>query len=262
MPPQESPANRHINEGAGDAGGILLGFASGLVVQSTRASSPDHRGAFQAALNAFVAEERTLEDLGGLTGSTSRQSGLYPHRGQADRASLEPPGVESPDYPPPPTDSFRRSKGWGCGGIFPIRLGQPRRRSSLGRDELLQGGATQKYPVILDGLLSNFEMELTVSFPVWHLGRNLLARHLACGFSNGLLVKALGLSLLLAARHPDSLAVGGSVLGLQEWLKEVKRYGQDDGRALLRGDLPHRLKQPKLQRRRALQTVSGLPEAL
>ena len=27
-------------------------------------SSPDHRGAFQAALNAFVAEERALEDLG------------------------------------------------------------------------------------------------------------------------------------------------------------------------------------------------------
>jgi hypothetical protein len=30
-------------------------------------SSPDHRGAFQAALNAFVAEERAIEDLGGLT---------------------------------------------------------------------------------------------------------------------------------------------------------------------------------------------------
>ena len=43
-------------------------------------------------------------------------------------------------------------KGGGCGGIFPIRLGQSRRRSSLGRDELLVGGATQKYPVILDGL--------------------------------------------------------------------------------------------------------------
>jgi hypothetical protein len=27
-------------------------------------SSPDHRGAFQAALNALVAEERALEDLG------------------------------------------------------------------------------------------------------------------------------------------------------------------------------------------------------
>jgi hypothetical protein len=62
-------------------------------------SSPDHRGAFQAALNAFVAEERAREDLGGLTGPTSLQNGLYPHRGQADRASLEPPGVESPDYP-------------------------------------------------------------------------------------------------------------------------------------------------------------------
>jgi hypothetical protein len=47
-------------------------------------------------------------------------------------------------------------KGGSCGGIFPIRLGQSRRRSSLGRDELLLGGATQKYPVILDGLPIQF----------------------------------------------------------------------------------------------------------
>src|SRR5215211_3976257 len=112
--------------------------------------------------------------------------------------------------------------------------------------------------------LSSFEMELTVSFPVWHLGRNILARHLACGFSYCLLVKALGLFLLLAARCPDFLAVGGggSVLGLKERLEEVYGDGQDDGRVLLRGDLPHRLKQPQLQGRRALQTVCGLPEAL
>jgi hypothetical protein len=57
-----------------------------------------------------------------------------------------------------PRESFLSAapKGWGCGGIFPIRLGQPRRRSSLGRDELLVGGATQKYPVILDGLPIQF----------------------------------------------------------------------------------------------------------
>jgi hypothetical protein len=48
-------------------------------------SSPDHRGAFQAALNAFVAEERALEDLGGLTDSTGLQKGFYAHLGQADR---------------------------------------------------------------------------------------------------------------------------------------------------------------------------------
>src|SRR5215203_381029 len=95
---------------------------------------------------------------------------------------------------------------------------------------------------------------LTVGFSVWHLGRNLLARHLACGLSYGLLVEALG---------PYFLAVGGgSVLGLQERLEEVKGYGQDDGRVLLRGDLAHSLKQPQLQSRRALQSVGGLPEAL
>jgi hypothetical protein len=80
-------------------------------------SSPDYRGAFQAASNAFVAEERALEDLGGLTGSTSLQSGLYPHRGQGDRASLEPPGVESPDYPRLQLIHSAAPKGKGCGGM-------------------------------------------------------------------------------------------------------------------------------------------------
>src|SRR5829696_6234866 len=110
--------------------------------------------------------------------------------------------------------------------------------------------------------LSSFEMELAVSFPVWHLGRNLLARHLACGFSYSLLVKALGLFLLLAARRPHFLAVGGgSVLGLKERPEEVYRDGQDDGRVLLRGDLPHRLKQPQLEGRRgayAILTGAGI----
>jgi hypothetical protein len=39
---------------------------------------------FKAALKAFVAEERALEDLGGLIGPTSLQSGFYAHLGQAD----------------------------------------------------------------------------------------------------------------------------------------------------------------------------------
>src|SRR5215203_139791 len=114
--------------------------------------------------------------------------------------------------------------------------------------------------------LSSFESRLTVSFPVWHLAFNLLARHLAPGLSNGLLVEALSFFLLLQARRPDFLAVGGggggSVLGLEERLEEVYGDGQDDGRVLLRGDLAHRLKEPKLQSSRALQTVRGLPETL
>ena len=57
--------------------------------------------------------------------------------------------------------------------------------------------------------------ELTVGFPVWYLGRNLLARHFALGLSYGLLVEALGFFLLLEARRSDFVAVGGgSVLGL------------------------------------------------
>ena len=50
---------------------------------------------------------------------------------------------------------------------------------------------------------------LTVGFAVRHLRRNLLTRHLACGLSYGLLVEALGLFLLLEARRPYFLAVGG-----------------------------------------------------
>src|SRR5215211_283819 len=110
--------------------------------------------------------------------------------------------------------------------------------------------------------LSSFESRLTVSFPVWHLGRYLLARDLAPSVSYGLLVKALGL-FLLDARRPYFLAVGGgSVLGLEERPEEIYRDGQDYGRVLLACDLPHRLKQPQLQRRRALEPVGSLPEAL
>src|SRR5215212_7133762 len=110
---------------------------------------------------------------------------------------------------------------------------------------------------------SSLESCLAVGFSVWHLGRNLVARYLACGLSYGLLVEALGFFLLLEACRPDFLAVGGgSVLRLEERLEEVKGYGQDDGRVLLRGDLAHRLKEPQLEGRRALQTVGSLPEAL
>src|SRR5215211_3935266 len=69
---------------------------------------------------------------------------------------------------------------------------------------------------------------LTIGFPVWHLGRNLLARYLAPSVSYGLLVEALGLFLLLEARRPDSLPIG-SVLALKERPEEVYRDGQDDG---------------------------------
>src|SRR5919107_413938 len=80
--------------------------------------------------------------------------------------------------------------------------------------------------------LSEVEQGLTTSFSVWHFGRDLLARHLAPSVSNSLLVEALGLLLLLEARRPDFLAVGGgggSVLGLQERLEEIYGDGQDDG---------------------------------
>src|ERR687897_719950 len=97
--------------------------------------------------------------------------------------------------------------------------------------------------------LSDLEQGLTTSSSIWHFGRYLLARHLAPSVSHGLLVEALGLLLLLEARRPDFLAVGGSsVLGLQERLEEVYGNGQDDGGVLVDCYLPHSLKQPELQR--------------
>jgi hypothetical protein len=60
--PQESPANRRINEGAVDAGGTmrrLLGTSFFLP------RPPQRPVPFRAASSAFVAEEMTLEDLGG-----------------------------------------------------------------------------------------------------------------------------------------------------------------------------------------------------
>ncbi len=70
------------------------GLRHGLSSNPLARSSPDPRGAFQAVLNAFVAEERALEDLGGLTGSMSLQSGFYAHLGQAYRVSGSRPGCE------------------------------------------------------------------------------------------------------------------------------------------------------------------------
>src|SRR5919107_78399 len=90
--------------------------------------------------------------------------------------------------------------------------------------------------------ISSFESRLTVGFPAWHLGRNLLARHLACGLSNSLLIEALGFFLLLAPCRPDFLAVGGggggSVLGLQERLEEIYGDRENDGGVLVDGDPP------------------------
>src|SRR5687768_6931898 len=100
---------------------------------------------------------------------------------------------------------------------------------------------------------------LRVGFPVWHLCRNLLARHLARGLADGLLVEALGL-LVLEPCSPGHLA-RGTILGLQKGPEEVYRDGQYYGGVLLGGDLTHRLEKPQLEGRRALQALGGLPEA-
>src|SRR5215210_5852746 len=66
----------------------------------------------------------------------------------------------------------------------------------------------------------------------------------------------------LPRAEPSWPPFGRAVPGIHERSDEVYGDGEDDGGVLLDGDLPHRLKQPELQRCRALQTVRRLPEAL
>jgi hypothetical protein len=61
-------------------------------------SSPDHRGAFQAALNAVVAEERALEDLGSLTRSYEPSKRLVRASGSGRPDLLYTTGGATPDY--------------------------------------------------------------------------------------------------------------------------------------------------------------------
>src|SRR5215218_11492854 len=94
---------------------------------------------------------------------------------------------------------------------------------------------------------SSLERYLTVGFSaVWHLGRNLLARYLACGVSYGLLVEALGLLFLLALCHPAPL-FRRPIPRFHEWSDQVYGDRQDDRGVLVYCNLPHRLKQTKLQ---------------
>src|SRR5215217_604366 len=109
---------------------------------------------------------------------------------------------------------------------------------------------------------------LTVGFPVRHLSRNLLARHLARDVSDGLLIKPLGLLLFLQPLplRPRLVVAAGAIAGAvghaQVGPKEAYGNGQDDGGVLLACYLAHRLEEPQLQRLRTLQSVRCLPETL
>jgi hypothetical protein len=71
---------------------------------------------------------------------------------------------------------------------------------------------------------------LTVGFPVRHLGRNLLARHLARDVSHGLLIKPLGLLffLLPLPLRPSLVVAAGAVGLVQVGPEEVYGDGEDD----------------------------------
>jgi hypothetical protein len=54
----------------------------------------------KAALNVFVADERTVYGPEDLTHKTTAQSGFYTHRGLDEQASSIRPGVLTPDTLP------------------------------------------------------------------------------------------------------------------------------------------------------------------
>ena len=93
----------------------------------------------------------------------------------------------------------------------PLREGVAAETSSTSRSigaQMIVGprrtprGRSLMNPVLRQWPPASLESQLTVGFPVRHLGRNLLARHLARDVSHGLLVEALGLLLFLAPLPP------------------------------------------------------------
>ena len=62
--PQESPANGHIEDGAGDAVGTSRGPSGKTNAIAFSAVQPHRLEVFKAASNAFIAAEQGLGDLG------------------------------------------------------------------------------------------------------------------------------------------------------------------------------------------------------
>ena len=113
--PQESPANRRINEGAGDAVGISRGtFGKASVIAFSAVQS--HRlDVLGAASNALVAEEHTLDDPEYLTEWTSPQYDFYLHRAHAEQTSGTDRGLNLL-LPLPSWFLSAAPKGESCGG--------------------------------------------------------------------------------------------------------------------------------------------------
>jgi hypothetical protein len=63
-------------------------------------SRPRYPYLFKAALNALVADERTVDGPEDLTHKTTAQNGFYTHRGLDKQASSIRPGALTPDTPP------------------------------------------------------------------------------------------------------------------------------------------------------------------
>jgi hypothetical protein len=99
--PHESPANDHIIDDAGDAGGILPNVATEDRLSSRSQVSRVQPCFFKAVSNAVEAVTRVLDGPEGLTPSCGPQTGSYTHPCQPDRSSLTDPGAETPDYPSP-----------------------------------------------------------------------------------------------------------------------------------------------------------------
>ena len=92
----------------GGAGGTLRCYSGKTNAIAFYAVQPHRVQVFKAASNAFVAEEQALGGVGPngmLQGFKIACTPIEPRR----PASGSKPGVKPPDYPPPSTDSFRRT---------------------------------------------------------------------------------------------------------------------------------------------------------
>jgi hypothetical protein len=85
----------------------LRGFDTPLTIplktppHSSADPAPGDSKLLKIALNALVADERTLDDPRDLTDETTAHTGFYVHRAQADRALLTDRAALPPDTPTP-----------------------------------------------------------------------------------------------------------------------------------------------------------------
>jgi hypothetical protein len=82
---RQTPQRQRLAGGAGDAVGILRGASGKTNAVDFSAVRSRRLEVFEAASNAFLGEERSLEERGTQRGTPCLQNGLCTHRRQDGR---------------------------------------------------------------------------------------------------------------------------------------------------------------------------------